>query len=188
MSYAQAIFLSDDFSVAAIGALMESRTIATNKLYYYTAQFVGDAMMTLQDYQPRTIPFGDPPDAGPFVDGFNRKINGIGAPLKIQVTRDTDGRVKTYSVVNADGTPTAPANKYSIDSNTGEIRYLGPPAYVAPPGGNNIVGYVEMKVMEGGALSQVQQDINSASAVITTFSNLIAANKSALKSVLNVIR
>jgi hypothetical protein len=185
MSYAQAIFLSDDFSVAAIGALMESRTIATNKLYYYTAQFVGDTMMTLQDWQARTIPFGDPPDAGPFVDGYNRKVNGVGAPLKIQVTRDTDGRVKTYSVVNADGTATVPANKYTIDSNTGEIRM---PAMVPPPGGNNVVGYVEMKTIEGGALSQIQQDINSASAVITTFSNLIAANKSALKSVLNVIR
>jgi hypothetical protein len=171
MSYAQAIFLSDDFSVAAIGALMESRTIATNKLYYYTAQFSGDTAMTLQD--------------GVAFDIYNRKVNGSGAPLKVNVTRDTDGRVKSYSVVNADGTATAPANKYTIDPNTGEIRF---PTMVVPAGGNNIVGYIEMKTIEGGALSQIQQDINSASAVITTFSNLIAANKQALKSVLNVIR
>jgi hypothetical protein len=171
MSYAQAIFMSDDFSIAAIGALMEARTIATNKLYYYTAQFVDDTSMTLQD--------------GVAFDTYKRKINGTGAPLKISVTRDTDGRVKTYSVVNADGTATTPAAKYTINPDTGEIRY---PAMVVPAGGNNIVGYVEMKPIEGGTLSQVQQDINSASAVITTFSNLIAANKQALKSVLNVIR
>lgn len=185
MSYAQAIFLSDDFSVAAIGALMEARTIATNKLYYYTAQFVGDTAMTLQDWQTRTPLPGYPADVGPYVDGFNNKVNGIGAPLKVKVTRDTDGRVKSYSVVNADDTPTVPANKFTIDPNTGEIRM---PTMIPPPGGNNVVAYIEMKTIEGGALSQIQQDINSASAVITTFSNLIAANKSALKSVLNVIR
>lgn len=183
MSYAQAIFLSDDFSVAAIGALMESRTIATNKLYYYTAQFAGDTSLTLQDWQPRTVPAGDPPDVGAYIDGYNRAVNGVGAPLKIKVTRDTDGRVSAYSVVNADDTATAPANKYAIDPNTGKITYN-----VAGPQMGNLVGYVEMKTIEGGALSQIQQDINSASAVITTFSNLIAANKSALKSVLNVIR
>jgi hypothetical protein len=173
MSYAQAIFLSDDFSVAAIGALMEARTIATNKLFYYTAQFIGDTAMTLQD--------------GVSFDTYGNKINGSGAPLKVSVTRDTDGRVKTYSVVNADGSPTAP-NTYTINPDTGEIRCTSMVVPAVPPGLDNRVGYVEMKPIEGGALSQVQQDINSASAVITTFSNLIAANKQALKSVLNVIR
>jgi hypothetical protein len=184
MSYAQAIFLSDDFSVAAIGALMEARTIATNKLYFYSAQFVGDSAMTLQAW-PRAIPFNQAPtpDTGPFRDAFNRDVNGEGAPLKISVTRDNEGRVATYSVVNADGTATAPPTAYTVDPNSGKILYN-----VAGSSFGNTVGYVELRTIEGGALSQIQQDLNASTAVIQTFSNLIAANKTALKSVFNAIR
>ncbi|MBC7545814.1 MAG: hypothetical protein H7338_24035 [Candidatus Sericytochromatia bacterium] len=182
MSYAQAIFLSDDFSVAAIGALMEARTVATNKLYFYSAQFAGDTAQTLQDWQTR-LPAPVPADAGPFVDGYGKQINGIGAPLRISVSRDSEGRVKNYAVVNADGTATAPPTRYTVDPNTGAVKFNA-----AGFGFGTIVGYIELRTIEGGALSQVQQDINSASAVIQTFSNLIAANKAALKSVLNVIR
>jgi len=152
--------------VAAIGALMESRTIATNKLYTYACQFAGDTAQTLQN--------------GAANDAYGRLQNGTLAPLKVAVTRDPEGRVATYAVVNADGTPTAPPTKFTIDANAGTIKDTTQ--------ANLLVGYVELHTIEGGALSQVQQDINQASAVISTFSNLIAANKQALKSVLNVIR
>ncbi len=183
MSYSQAIFLSDDFSVAAMGALMESRTISTNKLYFYSCQFAGDTAQTLQDW-PRTLPFGQPADLGPFTDAYQRLVNGGTAPLKINVGRDPEGRVSSYSVVNADGTATVPATKFTVDPNAGTIKYNtgGAPYF------GMVVGYVELHTIEGGALSQVQQEINASSAVISTFSNLIAANKQALKSVLNVIR
>lgn len=190
MSYAQAIFLSDDFSVAAIGALMEARTVATNKLYFYSAQFAGDTAMTLQDWVPRT-PAPVPADDGPFLHGYstagnNVLVNGMGAPLRVSVTRDNEGRVKSYSVVNADGSATAPPTRYTVDPNSGTIKFNN----AAEPGAifGLVVGYVELRTIEGGALSLVQQEINSSSAVIQTFSNLISANKAALKSVLNVIR
>ena len=182
MSYSQAIFLSDDFSVAAMGALMESRTIATNKLYFYSCQFAGDTSQTLQDW-PRTLPFGQPADTGPFTDAYGRLVNGGTAPLKINVGRDPEGRVSSYAVVNADGTATVPPTKFTVDPNAGTIKYN-----VAGAQFGVVMGYVELHTIEGGALSQVQQDINASSAVISTFSNLIAANKAALKSVLNVIR
>lgn len=175
MSFSSAIFLSDDFSLAAIGALMESRSLATNKLYYYTAQFAGDTEQTLREH----IGGGTP-----HMDANNNQVNGMGAPLKIKVTRDLDGRVKGYDVVRADNSLLTP-NPYSVEPNTGVISVItnaGPPVVKVP------VGYVELKTIEGGALSAVQTELNNASAVISSFSNLIAANKQTVKSIFNVIR
>lgn len=173
MSFAAAIFQADDFAIAAIGALMEARTVATNKLYHYTAQFAGDTEQTLrEDTAAAATADGRP---GPHQSATGGLFNGNGAPLKIDVSRNLDGLVTGYSVVRADGTSTT--GTYLVDPNTGNITFAGA-----------VVGYVELKALEGGALSSVQSEINNASAVITTFSNLIAANKQAVKSVLNVIR
>lgn len=170
MSFSSAIFLADDFSLAAIGALMETRSLATNKLYYYTAQFAGDTEQTLREHLG---------GGTPHMDVNNNQVNGMGAPLKIKVTRDLDGRVRAYEVVRADNSPLTPPNPYSVDPNTGEINVTGQ---------TRPVGYVELKTIEGGALSAVQTELNNASAVISSFSNLIAANKQTVKSIFNVIR
>lgn len=169
MSFSSAIFLADDFSLAAIGALMETRSLATNKLYYYTAQFSGDTEQTLREHLG---------GGTPHLDANNNLVNGMGSPLKIKVSRDLDGRVLGYEIVRADNSTLTP-NPYSIDPNTGEIRANGQ---------TEPVGYVELKTIEGGALSAVQTELNNASAVISSFSNLIAANKQTVKSIFNVIR
>ena len=209
MTWVQQTLYSTTGLMTLMASAYESKAFSLAKLFTPVASFAGDTSQTLTDgsinKDPGTIKSATSNlanQANVTAAGYAAKDRGTAKPLVVKVTQRNlwdaeitgDAATAPYKIYTADGTDVS--GRYEINRITGEI-YAATDAYdlhdgiswiTGSIGRTAVVGMLEFRPLEGGALNSVQEEISELSGVIQPLSSLIRSQKDTNKGLLNVIR
>lgn len=215
MTYVPSILQGAASIAHMMSAAYESRNFVLARAYYPVAKFQGDTSQTLTDGTLNVDTGADPSSAAKLATASNidGTGNSTGKPMEVRVKRHSiTAEVLGYAFFNADGgqpgnddpwdTTANSGARYLVNIANGEI-YVNDNANMDDidsdadgvyestadtEGTGHVVGLLEFKALEGGALTAMQQQASELSTVIGSLAALIRSRGETERSILSVIR